>query len=87
MHIGTYEGHFPSNHQMVCLFGECGQSRKNKDILRIADKPEIILQCLTMAYMKEDPMDAPGSCLAFVVGDKKTMQAELCTQRICSYKG
>ena len=40
-----------------------------------------------MAYMKEDPMDAPGSCIAFVVGDKKTVQAELCTQRVCSYKG
>lgn len=69
---------------MVCLFGECGQSRENKDIPRIADKPENILQCLIMVCMKEDCMEAPGSCIAFVVGDKKTVQAELCTQRIWS---
>lgn len=69
---------------MVCLFGERDQSRKNKGILKIVDKPENILQCLTMVCMKEDCMEAPGSGIAFVVGDKKTGQAELCTQRIWS---
>lgn len=59
-------GHSHSNHCRcyAYLLDECGQPRKNRDSLRIAESLENILQSLTIVNLKEEPVEAARGCFA-----------------------